>query len=130
VTTKTTWHERAAALKREIHVLYLCSRHPGTPAYVKILALCIVAYTLSPIDLIPDFVPLLGYLDDLLLVFAGMVLLTRMIPRDVVEECRQRAEENPPGLKMKSWLGAGMVVAAWATMIVILAWLLLRLAGN
>lgn len=107
------WKAKARGLKREVYALYLCSRHPRTPLYAKILALLIVSYALSPVDLIPDFVPILGYLDDLILIPAGIALLIRMIPASVLQECRQQAQEKPPPEKMRSLLGGALIVCLW-----------------
>src|SRR6266487_2484830 len=82
--------QRARRLKSETLVLWFAARHPGTPWYAKLLVAGIVAYALSPIDLIPDFVPILGYLDDLILIPLGIVLAIRMIPAPILEECRAR----------------------------------------
>jgi uncharacterized membrane protein YkvA (DUF1232 family) len=107
------WKGRAKALKREVHALYLCSRHPGTPLYAKLFALLIVSYALSPIDLIPDFIPILGYIDDLVLIPYGVVLLIRMMPKDVLEECRLKAQSSPAS-QPKRWAGAVVVACIWA----------------
>lgn len=107
------WKKKAKALKRELYALYLCARHPKTPIYAKVFALLIVSYALSPIDLIPDFVPVLGYLDDLILIPVGIALLIQMIPSGVLQECRQRAQENPPATMMKSWLGGAIIICIW-----------------
>ena len=88
------WKEKVALLKREIHALYLACRHPDTPWYAKLCALLVVGYALSPIDLIPDFIPVLGYLDDLLLLPLGIALVLRMIPEPVLNECRAQAKQN------------------------------------
>ena len=82
---------RARALKREILVVYLAARDPRTPWYAKGLILLIVAYALSPIDLIPDFVPVLGYLDDLIIIPGGIWLAIRMVPAEVLAEARHKA---------------------------------------
>ena len=108
-----TWKERAKALKREVYALYLCARHPRTPLYAKLCALVIVAYALSPIDLIPDFIPVLGYLDDLILIPAAIMLLIKMMPKEVLEECRRKAEEDPPARGLKSWAGALIIILLW-----------------
>lgn len=118
-----SWKARAKELKREIYALYLCSRHPRTPLPAKLLAAFILAYAISPIDLIPDFVPVLGYVDDLLLIPAGIALLIRMVPKDVLQECRDKAQENPPETKMRSWKGAAMVVFIWLAAIYATYWL-------
>ncbi len=107
------WKGKARAFKTEVYALYLCTRHPNTPLYAKVLALLIVSYALSPIDLIPDFIPVLGYVDDLVLIPCGIALLMKMMPPDVLEECRRRAQ-SPPGHKPKPWTGAVIVVCIWA----------------
>jgi len=114
------WKEKAKALKREVYALYLCARHPQTPLHAKLCALVIVAYALSPIDLIPDFIPVLGYLDDLILIPAGILLLIKIMPKDVLEECRQKAETGPPARGLKSWAGALIIILAWIAGILIL----------
>src|SRR5215510_6526596 len=81
----------ARLVKRDIHAIYLCSRDPRVPWHAKALAIFVAAYALSPIDLIPDFVPVLGYLDDVLLVPAGIWLVVRLSPPDVMAEQRERA---------------------------------------
>ena len=108
-----SWKEKAKALKREVYALYLCARHPKTPLYAKFCALVIVAYALSPIDLIPDFIPVLGYLDDLILIPAGIMLLIKMMPKEVLEECRRKAETGAPAGGLKSWAGALIILLIW-----------------
>jgi uncharacterized membrane protein YkvA (DUF1232 family) len=108
-----TWKDKAKLLKREVYALYLCSRHPKTPLYAKLFAIFIVGYALSPIDLIPDFIPVIGYIDDLILIPAGIALLIRMMPPSVLQECRQKALENPSAQKMKSLLGAAFIICIW-----------------
>jgi len=117
----TSWKEKAKALKTEVHTLYLCARHPRTPLYAKLCALVIVAYALSPIDLIPDFIPILGYLDDLILIPAGIMLLIKMMPKEVLEECRRKAETGPPAGRRKSWAGAVTIGFIWAAAIFLAA---------
>src|SRR5690349_3583113 len=84
---------RARELKRAVVAVYLAARDPRVPWYAKALALAVAAYALSPIDLIPDFIPVLGYLDDLLLLPAGIALTLRLIPPEVMSDCRARAEQ-------------------------------------
>ena len=86
----TTLRQRARAIKRDTLALYLAARHPDTPWYAKALAVLIVGYALSPIDLIPDFIPVLGYLDDVILLPAGIFLCIRLIPAHVLDDCRAR----------------------------------------
>lgn len=84
---------RARQLKAETYALYLAARHPDTPWFAKLLAAAVAAYALSPIDLIPDFVPVIGYLDDLVIVPAGIAVAVRMVPEHVLVECRVKAGE-------------------------------------
>jgi len=122
----SSWKARAKTLKREVYALYLCSRHPNTPLYAKLCALIIVAYALSPIDLIPDFIPVIGYLDDLVVIPLGITLLIRILPEDVLRECRQKAQHSPPAKKMKSWAGAFVIMCIWAVAIYVSFRLVIR----
>jgi uncharacterized membrane protein YkvA (DUF1232 family) len=105
-------------MKREVVALWLVARHPGTPWYVKLLALAVTAYALSPIDLIPDFVPVLGYLDDLVIVPLGAALVLRLTPPAVLAECRARAAtlaERPTSragllIMVAIWLAAALLL--------------------
>ncbi|TWC31401.1 uncharacterized protein DUF1232 [Pseudomonas sp. SJZ079] len=83
----------ARELKRQIMVLWFSYRHPETPRLPKWIAICVVAYALSPIDLIPDFIPILGYLDDVIILPLGILLAMRMMPIEILEEARLRASE-------------------------------------
>ena len=87
------WKRWAGRLKSETHALYLAYRDPRVPWYAKLFAALVVGYAFSPIDLIPDPIPVLGYLDDLILVPLGVALAVRMIPEDVLSESRQKAQE-------------------------------------
>ena len=88
------WKARARRLKLETWAVYLAYRDPRTPWYARLFVLCVVGYALSPIDLVPDFIPVLGYLDDLVLVPLGLALAIRMIPQPVLDECRERARQD------------------------------------
>jgi uncharacterized membrane protein YkvA (DUF1232 family) len=110
----------ARALKRDVHAVWLAARHPGTPRGAKLLALAVAAYALSPIDLIPDFIPVLGYLDDLLIVPLGILLVTRMMPPDVLAACRAAADAA--GRRPRSLMGAAAIVALWLAAAGLLAW--------
>jgi uncharacterized membrane protein YkvA (DUF1232 family) len=105
----------ATRLKRDVVTLMFASRDPATPLLAKVLALATVAYALSPVDLIPDFIPVLGYLDDLLVVPIGVWLCLRLIPDAVIEENRGKAEiwlaAKP--VKPTSLLGLAAIVAIW-----------------
>ena len=105
----------AHALKRDGATLWFAAQHPGTPWYAKALALLVVAYALSPIDLIPDFIPVLGYLDDVILLPAMIWLAIRWIPGPVLSECRARAVAwmDARGTRPTSVAGAVLVVAVW-----------------
>lgn len=105
--------ERAKALKREVFVLWVAYRDPRTPWYAKALAIAVVAYAFSPIDLIPDFIPVLGLLDDLLLVPLGIALVLRLIPAPVIADSRARAEALRTEGKPRNWLAAGAIVLVW-----------------
>ncbi len=102
---------RARNLRREVHALYFACRDPRVPWYAKALAGGIVGYAFSPIDLIPDFIPILGYLDELVLVPLGVMAVRAMIPTDVLAECRERAAhlEGTP----RSRTAAVIIVAIW-----------------
>jgi uncharacterized membrane protein YkvA (DUF1232 family) len=103
---------RAAALKRELVALYLAARDPRTPWYTKFVVVCVVAYALSPIDLIPDPIPVLGYLDDLLLLPLGIYVALRLIPQEVLAECRAKARATSVKLPRNWWAGA-VIVLLW-----------------
>ena len=105
--------QRARHLKAETLALYLAARHPLTPWYAKLLVAAIVAYALSPIDLIPDFVPVLGYLDELILIPAGIALAIRLIPGFVLTECRARADETLKNARPVSLIAGAAIVAIW-----------------
>lgn len=104
---------RAIELKREVVALALAGRHPGTPWYAKAFLLAIVAYALSPIDLIPDFIPVLGFLDELILLPFAIALALRMVPPDVMAECRERARAAEHTRSRAGWIGAVWVVLIW-----------------
>jgi uncharacterized membrane protein YkvA (DUF1232 family) len=103
--------QRAGALKTSTDALYLAARDPRTPWYARALALAVVAYALSPIDLIPDPVPVLGYLDDLVIVPAGIALTLRLIPPEVLADARERAARGAG--RPLSRVGAAITVALW-----------------
>ncbi|MCC8936039.1 DUF1232 domain-containing protein [Bradyrhizobium sp. Arg68] len=110
----------ARNLKRDSYALYLASRDPRVPWYAKALAVAIAAYALSPIDLIPDFIPVLGYLDDLILVPAGIWLAIRLIPDDVMTECR--ASASAALQRPTSRAGMIAIILLWIACALALAW--------
>jgi uncharacterized membrane protein YkvA (DUF1232 family) len=103
----------ARRLKQETHALYLACRDPRVPWYARAVAVCVVAYAFSPIDLIPDPIPILGYLDDLILVPLGIALAIRLIPPAVLAECRARAAAAANTPRPVNWVAAGAIVAIW-----------------
>jgi uncharacterized membrane protein YkvA (DUF1232 family) len=119
-----SWRQQARALKREVYALYLALRDPRTPWYGKALAALVVAYAFSPIDLIPDFIPVLGYLDDLVLVPLGVVVAVRLIPPVVLADARARAAEM--AVKPVSGWSAVLIVAVWLALAALGAWWLWR----
>jgi uncharacterized membrane protein YkvA (DUF1232 family) len=108
-----TLKQRARHLKAETFALYLAARDPRTPWYAKFLVAGIVAYALSPIDLIPDFVPVLGYLDDLVLIPMGIALAIRLIPDAVLDACRIQANETMQSGKPVSRIAGAIIVVIW-----------------
>jgi uncharacterized membrane protein YkvA (DUF1232 family) len=120
------WKERARALKKETFTLYLACRHPRVPWYAKGVALIVVGYALSPIDLIPDFIPVLGYLDDLILIPLGLMLVIRMIPEDVLAECRREAEEMVGRSTRAGKIAAAIIIAIWLAVAVFVIWFVVR----
>lgn len=105
----------ARSLKRQVMVLWFCARHPDTPWAARLLALGVVAYALSPIDLIPDFIPVLGYLDDVILLPLGILLALRLTPAPVLDACRRQALdwEAAGATRPRSRLAAVLIVALW-----------------
>lgn len=110
----------ARTIKRDVVALYLAARDPRVPWYAKAVAACVAAYALSPIDLIPDFIPVLGYLDDVILVPLGILLAVRLVPADVMSELRDEAEKrtNRPA----SRIGAVVVIMVWLSAAAAIAW--------
>jgi uncharacterized membrane protein YkvA (DUF1232 family) len=104
---------KAKELKRNLFVLYLAYKDPRVPWYAKLFTLCVVAYAFSPIDLIPDFIPVLGYLDDLVLVPLGITLALKLIPQSVIEDCKEKAEEIQKNGQPKNWVTATLFIAIW-----------------
>ncbi len=117
----------AKIIKRDLLVLYLAGRDPRVPWYAKLLALAAVAYALSPIDLIPDFIPVLGYLDDALLLPLAILLALRLIPPQVLAELRQEASRRLDERLPRSRAGLVLVAGLWLLAALLLAWLLLPL---
>jgi uncharacterized membrane protein YkvA (DUF1232 family) len=103
----------AIRLHKEIYALYLAYKDPRVPFLAKFVSACVIAYALSPIDLIPDFIPVLGYLDDLILLPLGIALALRMIPPAVMAECREKTSDRWTHDPPKSRAGVVAVIAIW-----------------
>jgi uncharacterized membrane protein YkvA (DUF1232 family) len=121
------WKRRARHLSSQTYVLYLAYRHPRTPWYAKVFTALVVGYVFSPIDPIPDFIPGVGLLDEMVVVPIGILIAAKMIPRDVLEECREKAREVAEGEKPVSRVAAVVVVAIWLLCIALAVFLALRL---
>lgn len=114
------WRRWAGRLKAETYALYLAYGDPRVPLHAKLFAALVVGYAFSPIDLIPDPIPILGYLDDLVLVPLGVALAVRMIPEEVLSESRQRAREMMErGERPVSRTAAAVIVALWLALAVL-----------
>jgi uncharacterized membrane protein YkvA (DUF1232 family) len=112
----------ARAITRDIHVVFLAARDPRTPWYAKALAVAVAGYALSPIDLIPDFIPVLGYLDDAILLPLGILAVIRLIPPEVVAEHRAAAAAQQPA----SRAAAAIIVAIWLATAALCGWVACR----
>jgi uncharacterized membrane protein YkvA (DUF1232 family) len=108
---------RARVLKQEAYAIYLAARDPRTPWYAKALIFFVVAHTFSPIDLIPDFIPVLGYLDDLIVTPGGIWLAVRLIPPEVLEEARVKAASQGIDRRV-GMIGAGIILLIWILAII------------
>jgi uncharacterized membrane protein YkvA (DUF1232 family) len=108
-----TWKQRVRQLKKETYAIYIACKDPRVPWYARVFAGFVVAYAFSPIDLIPDLIPILGYLDDLVLVPLGIILVLKMIPPVVLAECREKAEAVMSQGKPTSRIAAIVIVVIW-----------------
>jgi uncharacterized membrane protein YkvA (DUF1232 family) len=105
--------QKAKALKKELGVIYLAYQRKDMPWYIKLVAIIVIGYALSPIDLIPDFVPILGYLDDIVLVPLGIALVIKLIPSDILKECRTHADEVFKEGKPRNWIAGSLIIGLW-----------------
>ena len=121
-----TWKARAHQLKVEVYALYLAYKDPRTPWYAKVFTAIVVGYAFSPIDLIPDPIPVLGYLDDLVLIPLGVFLALKMIPTEVMVECRLKAREVMAQGKPVNKLAAAVIVLIWVLVAVVMGVLVYR----
>jgi len=118
---------KAASLKKEAYALYVAARDPRLPWYAKAFLGLVLAYAFSPIDLIPDFIPVLGYLDDLILIPLGITLALKMIPAQVMLDAREQAEEALLHGKPISRAGAFIIILIWLAVLAVVIWSILRM---
>jgi uncharacterized membrane protein YkvA (DUF1232 family) len=111
----------ARRLKRDVHAIYLAARSPRVPWHAKIVAIAVAGYALSPVDLIPDFIPVLGYVDDLIIVPLGIWLVLSLIPEEVMAEYRAIADEA--ATRPQARLAAMMIIAIWILGTAMLGWI-------
>jgi len=121
------WKERARQLKVETYAVWLAYKDPRVPWYARVFAACVVGYAFSPIDLVPDPIPVLGYLDDLVLVPLGIALALRMIPPEVMDECREKADAVMREGKPTNWKAAGAIIAVWVLLALLVIVVTVRL---
>jgi uncharacterized membrane protein YkvA (DUF1232 family) len=124
-----SWKRRARQLAAQTYTLYLAYRHPKTPWYAKVFAALVVGYVFSPIDPIPDWIPGLGLLDELVVIPIGVLIALKMIPRQVVEECQEKAREVAEGQKPVSRVAAVVIVAVWLLCVALTVFLAVRVFG-
>ncbi|WP_148361192.1 YkvA family protein [Bacillus timonensis] len=115
-----SWAKR---LKKQIFVLYFASKDARVPWYAKLFTAGVVAYTFSPIDLIPDFIPILGYLDEVILVPIGIMFALKMIPSAVIADCEVKAEEMMKNGKPKNWVVGSLIILLWVLLFI---WMVIK----
>jgi uncharacterized membrane protein YkvA (DUF1232 family) len=119
---------RAKMLKTQTHALYLAQGDPRCPWYARAVAIATVAYAVSPIDLIPDPIPVIGYLDDLVIIPAGFWLALRLVPADVMADARHAAESASDDMGAAGRAAAVVVIGIWVAAAVLIAWTVWRVA--
>jgi uncharacterized membrane protein YkvA (DUF1232 family) len=124
------WKRWASELKIQVYALYLAYKDPRVPLPARILAACVVGYALSPIDLIPDPIPVLGYLDDLIIVPLGIAIVLKMIPANVMAECREKSRQVVEQGKPVNKVAAVIIIAIWLVLaLLVVHWLLGYVTG-
>ncbi|MEJ9226666.1 DUF1232 domain-containing protein [Priestia aryabhattai] len=103
----------AKKLKKQLFILYLAYKDERVSWYIKLFTACVVAYAFSPIDLIPDFIPVLGYIDDIIIVPLGIMLALKMLPASVIEDCTIKAEELIGNERPKNWVAGSIIIVVW-----------------
>lgn len=121
--------QKSRKLKKEVTAVYIACKKPELPWYTRLLGILIIGYALSPIDLIPDFIPVLGYLDDLILIPAGLALLIRLIPGPLLDKCRSEAEDVFAGSRPKNWTAGIIIILLWVLVLLYFGSRLLKLFG-
>jgi uncharacterized membrane protein YkvA (DUF1232 family) len=122
----TAWSEKAQRLQKEAHVFYFAFKHPGTPWYARLIAACAAGYLLSPIQIIPSFIPVIGFLDDLVVLVVGFKLIQKAISPAVLKECREQAE----AAEVKRKANTSTVAEVIVSITVAILWLLSGIAGS
>ncbi len=112
-----SWKQKAKTLKKEVYALSLAVKDQRVPWYAKAFAVLIIGYVLSPIDPIPDFIPVIGYVDELIIVPLGIIILSKMIPKEVLEECREKARTHHGRMKGRHWIAASVIILIWLTIV-------------
>ncbi|WP_377519561.1 YkvA family protein [Priestia megaterium] len=103
----------AKKLKKQLFILYLAYKDERVSWYTKLFTACVVAYAFSPIDLIPDFIPVLGYIDDIIIVPLGIMIALKMLPKNVIEDCTLKAEELVQNEKPQNWVAGSIIIIVW-----------------
>ncbi len=130
-STFKRWFEafksKAKALKRDVRVLYIAYKRKDIPWYAKAFMILVIGYALSPVDLIPDFIPVLGYLDDLILIPLGVSLAIRMIPDKVLQECREQAGSVFRNGKPRNWIAGVIIILIWVLLLLLILYKVIRI---
>jgi uncharacterized membrane protein YkvA (DUF1232 family) len=125
-----SWRQKAQQVQTQAHVFYLAFKHPRTPWYARVVAACTAGYLFSPIQLIPSFIPVIGFLDDFLVLFLGVKLLQKITPPDVLAECRQHADDGKVRRNDRRNDEIGSSAATVAAIVIATVWLLTAVAAN
>jgi uncharacterized membrane protein YkvA (DUF1232 family) len=124
------WKRRARELKIQVYAVYLAYRDPRVPLHARIFAACVVGYAFSPIDLIPDVIPILGYLDDLIIVPLGIALALKMIPPNVLAECQEKSREVMKQGKPVNKVAAAIIIAIWIVLALVVVRVILDVVAS
>ena len=126
----SAFKQRVRELKRNIYILYRAAGDPRVPLLPKLVVICIIGYAVSPIDLIPDFIPVIGYLDDLILLPLGIWLAVKLVPDSIWEEYRTRYQDEPSAKIPGSKGAAAVIIAVWVAILVTCAVWIKKLLQN